>query len=50
MPTPALTASDKLAELGQRHDELLARIDELNAQVLDALERISTDDGATAIN
>jgi uncharacterized protein (DUF2336 family) len=37
MATPPLTPRELVERLDQRHDELIARIDELNAQIEDAL-------------
>ncbi|MEM6328953.1 MAG: hypothetical protein AAF790_01760 [Planctomycetota bacterium] len=45
-PSPA--AADRLEQIGRRHDDLLTRIDELNDQILAALEGLGRSDAPPA--
>jgi len=42
MPTPTLTPREALEHLDARHDELIRKLDELNAQIEAALAEFST--------
>lgn len=42
MPAPSLTPREALEHLDARHDELIRRLDELNAQIEAALAEFST--------
>jgi hypothetical protein len=42
MPSPSLTPREALEHLDARHDELIRKLDELNAQIEAALAEFST--------
>jgi len=48
MPTPPLTPRELVDRLDLRHDELIAKLDELNAQIESALREFGSSRDARA--